>query len=92
MCLESATQIDIGDYLSVDGDKGFTLEKLTRVIEGSARSQNLRFFNVMKFYAEATPIAERSANRFRTMMKINYYLIDALTSEVFGDVANEWFS
>src|ERR1051326_5293067 len=43
---ERVGQIDVGDDLAVDGEKSFVLKKLTRVVEGAARAEDNRLFNV----------------------------------------------
>src|SRR5215203_5205196 len=46
----------------------------------------------MKFDAELTAVAKCSTNRLRPVMQVYNYLVDAVRSEIFGDVTNEWFS
>src|SRR5215203_2236530 len=92
MSLERCAQIDVSNDLSVDDHKSFAFEKLARVIQRSAGPENYGFFNVMKFDAEPTAVAKCSTNRLRPVMQVYNYLVDAVRSEIFGDITNEWFS
>ena len=92
MSLERCFQVDISDDLSVDDDKRLVLEELARVVERTAGSEYLGFFNIMKLYAEPAAIAEGSSYRLRTMMQVHDDLIDAVAGEIFGDVTDERFS
>ena len=92
MSLQRCFQVDISDDLSVDHDERLVLEELARVVERTAGSEYLGFFNIMKLYAEPAAIAEGSSYRLRPMMQVHDDLIDAVAGEIFGDVTDERFS
>ena len=60
--LKGRVQIDVCDYLAIDDDEGIAVKKLARVVDSSARPQNLRLFDVVQFYPKPASIAECSTD------------------------------
>src|SRR6185369_7516601 len=62
MSFERGAEIDVGDDLAVDDDKGVVFEERARVVECAAGAEYLRLFYVMKLHAEPVASAQSSAH------------------------------
>src|SRR5688500_3145881 len=93
MSLDRRGNVDIGDYLAVDNEERFVLEKLARIIERSSRSENMRFLHVAgDRYSELPSVAQGRDDRIGLVMKIYNDVRYAEASNVLRHVPHQWFS
>src|SRR4029078_4230574 len=52
-------QVYVGNNLSVDYNKGVTVQQRTRVVDRSAGAKDFRFFNIMQLHSKPAAVAER---------------------------------
>src|SRR6185369_3252196 len=92
MGFECGAQIDVGNDLAVDREKGFVVEKLAGVVESPARAENHRFFDVVQLHAKLAAVAQCRADRLWPVMQVDDDVVETVARDVLRDVPDERFA
>jgi hypothetical protein len=85
-------QVYVGNDLSVDNDKGVTVEQCAGVVDRTAGPEDFRFFDILQFYSEPAAIAESLSHRVWPVMEVDCNFVAAVACQIFSYIADEWFA
>src|SRR6185295_19857930 len=92
VCCKRRVQIYVGDNLAVDYDKGVAVQQCACVVHGAAGTKDHRLFNILKLHSKPAAVAERTAHRLWTMMKVDGDFVATVASEVFSYITDQRFA
>src|ERR1700730_466979 len=92
MRVERRIQIYVRNYLSVDDDKCFLVQKVTCIIQCAASPQNYWLFYVIKADAKLSAVPKRIFYRVWSMMKVDHNFATAESCQVLGDISHQRLS
>jgi hypothetical protein len=90
MGFHGLAQIDVGQYVTVDDDKGFMIPEIACVPDTATGAEDLLFDSDLHRYSKRATLIHKIHDLLVMMVGVDDYFRDAMPSQVFHHTGEDW--